>query len=174
MRMHSESLIAHPVDEVFKAYRDRLSEVTAYLPEIREIIVESREQLEGSVKLHNVWVSDKDVPAIAKKFITPDQLRWDDYATWFDEGPRAEWTIKTRAFTEAVSCSGSTSFKAEGDKTRVVLEGNLDIDLKQIPGVPKFMVKSITPQIEKFIVGLIKPNLEKNNVAIGEFLDAQA
>ena len=47
------------------------------------------------------------------------------------------------------------------------------LDVSKVKGVPKFLAKSIGPQVEKFVVALIKPNLEKTNVAIAAFLDAQ-
>lgn len=173
MRMHSESKIAHPVEAVFTAYRDRMAEVAAYLPDIAEINVLDR-KVEGSkVALHNEWVSNTDIPKIAKSFIKPEHLRWDDFATWDETTHSCSWRIATRVMTEAVSCSGTTKLVQDGDGTRVVLEGDLEIDGTALPGVPKFMAKKVAPQVEKFIVNMITPNLEKTNEAIEKFLDAQ-
>lgn len=174
MKIESESLIAHPVEAVFEAYRDRLPEVVPYLDDIREIVVESRREGDGVVTLHNVWSSDKDIPAVASKFIKPEHLSWDDHAQWSVAETRCQWRIEPRAFQDAFRCSGTTTLIPEGDRTRVRLAGELTIDAAKVRGVPKFLAKTVGPQIEKFIVALIKPNLEKTNVAIGQFLDAQA
>jgi hypothetical protein len=174
VRILSESVIAHPVDKVFEAYRDRLPEVAAYLDDIREIVIKEREELDGAVRFHNVWSSDKEIPAVAQKFIKPEALNWDDHAKWFEADKRCEWRIETRAFTEALKCGGGTRLIAEGDKTRVVLDGELTLDVAKIKGVPRFLAKTIGPQVEKFVVALIKPNLEKTNQAIAAFLDAQS
>lgn len=174
VQIQSESVIVHPVARVFEAYRDRLPEVAAYLDDIREIVVHKREEQGDVVVLHNVWASDKEIPAVARRFIKPEHLFWDDHARWHEVDTRCEWTIATRAFSEAFSCSGQTRLVAEGSSTRVVLDGELTIDVAKIGGVPRFLAKTIGPQVEKFIVGLIKPNLERTNDAIAAFLDAQA
>ena len=166
-----QSTIAHPVDAVFEAYRDQLGEVAAYLDDIREIKVLSREEDGDVTRLHNEWASSTEIPAVAAKFLKPEHLLWDDYASW-DAGARScAWEIKTRAFTEAVSCRGGTRLVADGEVTRVILEGDLTVDTTAIKGIPRFLAGRITPQIEKFIVGLVTPNLEKTNAAIGRFLD---
>jgi len=69
--------------------------------------------------------------------------------------------------------AGDLDFVEDGDVTKVVLEGDFEVDVKQIPGVPRLLAGRIAPQIEKFIVQLIQPNLEKTNQAVGTFLDAQ-
>ena len=171
MEIRSESRINHPRDLVFQVYRDRLPEVAAYIPDIREIVVKSREDAGGKVKLHNEWVSDKDIPSYAQKFLKPEYLRWDDFALWHDETSSCDWSIQTRAFTQAVRCSGRNLFVADGNGTRVILSGNLDISLREIPGVPRFLAGSIAPQVEKFIVSLITPNLEQVNRSLQRFID---
>ena len=60
---------------------------------------------------------------------------------------------------------------ADGDATRVVLDGTLTLDASAMVGVPKFLAGRIVPQVEKFIVSLVTPNLEATNAAIGRFLD---
>jgi len=173
MEIRSETRLHHPVQRVFEAYRDRMPEVAAFVPDIREIVVLKREEDGDRVALHNEWVSDRDVPKVASKIIKPEHLRWDDYATWTASDLRCEWVIKMREFTDAVDCKGQTQLYEDGDGTRVVLHGNLQIDLRDVPGVPGFLGKRLAPQIEKFIVSLITPNLERTNAAIGRFLDAQ-
>ena len=58
--------------------------------------------------------------------------------------------------------------------TRVVLAGDLEIDVKSIPGVPRLLAGRLKPQVERFIVSLITPNLEQVNTSLGRFLDDQA
>jgi hypothetical protein len=175
MRIHSVSRIHHPREEVYLTYRDRLSEVAAYLPDIREIVCESRvreEQGEGFLKVHNVWIANRDIPSFARSFLKPEMLRWDDYARWNDDEHLVHWNIGLRVFTDNVTCGGINRFReAEGGGTEVVLEGDLQIELKGIPGVPSFLAKSVAPQVEKFIVGLITPNLTEVNASLESFLD---
>jgi len=174
MRIHSESMIGHPQSEVYEAYRDRLPEIAAYIPDVKEIRVESREDGDGTVKLHNLWIADREIPVFARAFLKPEMLEWDDHARWSDAESIVRWDLKLHVFTDSVTCSGTNTFVSEGDeKTKVVLEGDLDIDLKSIPGVPKLLAKGMKPKVEKFIVSLITPNLEQVNVSLQQFLDDQ-
>lgn len=173
MEIRSETRIHHPREAVFRAYRDRMPEIAAYLPDIKEVIVRERVESGATVRLHNEWVSDRDVPSFAAKILKPEYLRWDDHAAWHEDRFVCEWQIRTRAFTEAVTCNGTNTFVADGDGTRVVLAGKLEIDLREIPGVPRLLAGTIAPQVEKFIVSLIQPNLEQTNRAVERWLDAQ-
>ena len=173
MKFRSESTIAHPREAVFAAYRDRLPEIVKFIDDISGVNVLSRED-EGSItRLHNEWVSDREVPSVAASFIKPEHLRWDDYATWDESNFTCAFDIKTRAFTDAVRCTGRNLFVSDPRGTRVILEGDFDVKDISVPGVPKFMAKRMIPQIEKFIISLIRPNLEKVNHALGAYLDAQ-
>lgn len=174
MEIRSESRIHYPRAQVYAAYRDRLPEIAKFIPDIKEIVLRSREEAGGRVKLHNEWVADREIPSFAKAILKPEHLRWDDFAEWHDEGFYVAWTLKTRAFTDAVRCSGRNTFVEDGaGGTRVLLTGDLQIDLKEIPGVPSFLAGRIAPQVEKFIISLITPNLERVNASIEKFLDAE-
>jgi len=175
MRIHSESLIGHPRQAVYDAYRDRLPEIAEYIPDVKEIVVESRKQGDGVLELHNVWIADREVPVYARPFIKPEMLRWDDYAQWRDADHQVRWRLATRVFTEQVRCAGTNSFEeVEDGSTKVVLEGDLQIDLAKIPGVPRLLAGGLKPKVEQFIVSLITPNLEKVNESLQRFLDDHA
>lgn len=172
MRIHTESLIRHPQQKVYVAYRDRLPEIAAYIPDVKEIRVESRDEMDGGVKLHNVWIADREIPVFARAFLKPEMLCWDDFAEWRDADNQVRWTLKLRVFTDNVKCAGTNTFRKVDDKTTAVtLEGDLDIDLKAIPGVPKMLAGGLKPKVEKFIVSLITPNLERVNESLQQFLD---
>lgn len=173
MKFRTESFIPHPRDKVFEAYRDKLSDVVAYLDDIKAVNVLKRSESGSTVTLHNEWVSDSEVPAVAASFIKPEHLRWDDYATWDADKLTCTFEIKTRVFTDAVRCVGGDIFVEVDGGTKVILEGEFTVDLKGIPGVPKFLAGRIVPQVEKFIIALIQPNLSKVNDAIGAYLSAQ-
>jgi hypothetical protein len=172
MKFRSESTISHPREAVFAAYRDRLPEVVSYLEDISAVNVLQREEAGAVVKLHNEWVSSREIPKIAQSILKPEHLRWDDHAAWDGAAWRCSFEIKTRAFRENVRCTGTNTFLVQGAGTKVVLEGEFSVSLKDVPGVPWMLAGTIVPQIEKFIIALIQPNLEKVNQALGKFLDA--
>ena len=172
MRIHSESVVNHGQSEAYLAYRDHLPEFATYIDDIQKIVVESRQETDGAVKLHNVWFAASEIPTFAKAFLKPEMLRWDDFAEWRDSEMRCHWEIKPRAFTDAVKCSGTNTFVDLGNgTTRVVLEGDLSINLKGIPGVPRMIAGRIGPKVEQFIVSMITPNLKKTNTALGTWMD---
>jgi len=172
MRIHTDTLIHHPLERVYAAYRDELPALAEYIPDIREIVVEKREERDGGVDIHNVWVAEREVPVYARAFLKPEMLRWDDYADWRDQETLVNWRIATRVFTDAVECAGTNSFVAEGEgATRLTLEGDLAIDLRHIPGVPRLLAGGLRPKVEGFIVSLITPNLERVNASLQRYLD---
>ena len=172
MQIHSESRIHHPIDVVYACYRDRLPQIAPYTPDIREIIVRQREELEQGPKIHNVWVADRDIPKVAQGIIRPEMLQWDDYAEWNDKEQHVDWKLHIPAFPEALTCSGRNAFFEDGpNSTRVVLTGDLQINAKKVPGIPRLIAGRIAPKLESFIVMLITPNLEKDNHSLERFLD---
>ena len=129
MRIHSESVIRHPLDRVYDAYRNRLPEVAVYIPDIREIRTHRKSETENGADIHNEWISQAEMPRGINKVIKSEHLRWDDFALWDDVNHWVDWNLKTRVFTESVQCSGRNRFVAEGDYTRVILDGNLEINI---------------------------------------------
>jgi hypothetical protein len=173
MQINASSLIHHPLERVYRAYKDELVQIAAFMPNIKEILVLSREEVPGGAKLHNEWAGKGEIPKVVRGILKPEMVRWDDYAAWDDTNHLCHWEIKTRAFTDNVTCRGINRMTAEGEgATRVTLQGNLDVHLQGIPGVPGFLAKGIAPQVEKFIIALITPNLEQVNQALERYLDA--
>jgi len=171
MKIHSVSMIHHSREAVFRAYRDRLSEICAYIPDVREIAVQSRKDSGSVIELHNVWKAQREVPTALKIALKPESLEWDDYARWDEAAFVCDWEIKTRVFREKVSCKGRNTFTVQGDLTKVHLTGDLEIDMAKVPGVPRILAKRLGPKVEKFIVSLITPNLEQVNKSLEQFLD---
>jgi hypothetical protein len=174
MQIQASSVIPHPRARVFHAFRNELPSVAAFMPNIREIITVAVEDIPGGAKVHNAWIAKGDIPKVAQSIIKPEMLRWDDHAVWDDANTRCTWTLKLRVFTDNVRCSGQTILTEEGAGTRVTLTGSLDLDLRNIPGVPRFLAGTIGPQVEKFVVALVTPNLEQMTSALSRYLDSQA
>ena len=174
MEINAVSHIHHAREKVYLAYRDELPSIAHFVNNVQAVNVLSRKDRPGGVTLHNEWVGKGEVPRVAQGIIKPEMLRWDDYAEWDDARSLVEWTIKIRVFSENFKCSGVNRFVEEGPgRTRVNLTGNLELSLKDIPGVPRILAGTIAPQVEKFIVALIKPNLEQTNEAVGKYLDSK-
>ena len=170
MKIRSESRIRFPLAQVYATYRDRLPEVAAYIPDIREIEVVRREERDQGPFILNIWKAENRIPSMAQKVVKPEMLQWEDHADWDDVRTHVDWRLRIPAFEEQVRCSGRNAFFADGDGTRVVLDGELDIDIKRIPGVPRLLAGRLKPQIEQFIVKLVQPNLERVNSSLERFM----
>lgn len=173
MQINSSSVIPQSRDRVFRAYRDEMSEVARFMPNIQQINVVKRELVDPGVKLHNEWIGKGEIPRPVQGIVKPDMLRWDDFAIWDNGAWACQWEIKLRVFTDAVKCHGKTRFIEESaGSTRVILAGTLDINLRDIPGVPRMLAGTVGPLVEKFIVALITPNLEQVNTSLAQYLNA--
>ena len=60
MRFTDQVVLTHPLEVVFQAFRDRLTELVPYLPAIESIETVEREDLgPGRVRLANVWQGNR-------------------------------------------------------------------------------------------------------------------
>ena len=171
MRIESDSVIKYPLELTYRTYRDELPEFVDYLPNVRAIRVESRDETEGVVALVNVWEGGGDIPAAVRTLLREDMLTWTDYATWKEAEHLCEWNIKTHAFEEAVRCSGTNRFIAiDEGRTRMELRGDLSIDLKKVRGVPSFLAGSLGRTVEQFLVKQITTNLTSVSAGLSSYL----
>ncbi len=171
MKIHSESRLRHPLDLVYRTYRDRMPEIAAYMPDIERIEVRSRTDGPRGPQLVNIWRAKNNIPKVAQGVVKPEWLYWEDHAQWDDTNTWVDWTLVVPTFREGVRCSGRNQFFADGAGTRVLLTGELTIKIKDVPGVPSLLAGRIAPMVEEFIVKLVTPNLEKVNHSLGQFLD---
>ncbi len=172
MQINASSVIHHPRELVYRAYRDELPKVAPFMDNIKEIVVKKREERPDGVKLHNEWIGKGEIPRAVQGILKPEMVRWDDFADWDDTSWSCSWNLRIRVFTENFRCAGTNRFEEVGpNATRVNLNGTLDISLKDIPGVPRILAGPIAPQVEKFIIAMIRPNLEQVNAALGRYLD---
>lgn len=175
MRIEADAIIPYPREVVFRAYRDELPQVAAFIPNVRSIEVRSRTEEGDAVKLHNVWHGGGDIPAAMRTIVDEKVLSWDDFATWDRTKFAGEWTIATHAFTDAVACSGVTRILPVGEqKSRVELTGEFRIDLRKVAGVPALLAGSIGKTVEGFLARQITANLGATTEALSRYLAAKS
>ncbi len=174
MRIRSSSVINHPLDRVWRAYRNELPSIAQTIPDIREVKEIERTDRENGVEVHCLWVSSAALPPLVDRVIKPEHLQWDDFGTWNDEEHHVDWRIKTKVFTERISCGGRNVFESAGEgKTRLTINGELNIDFDRLPGMPRMISKRVGPRLEKFFVSMITPNLERVTEHLTRYLDRQ-
>ena len=174
MELRADAKFAFPRAVVFAAYRDHLTDLLPYLPNVRKIEQASREEpAPGVVKLLNVWHGGGDIPGVARAFVSEKMLTWDDSATWSEAEFTCEWVIKTHAFSEAVSCRGGNRFIERDGTTVLEIRGNIAIDAKKIPGVPGLLAGKVGKAVEDLLVSKIQPNLVSTAAGLGKFLESR-
>lgn len=174
MELRVDTVLTHPLDAVYAAYRDRLPDLVEYLPNVESIQVAEMRREGSRLHLVNDWKAVAEIPAVAERFVRPDMLRWRDIAEWHDDDHSVRWRFEMAFLREAIRVEGLNHFVAEGpDRTRLSIRGILELDGTRIPGLPSFIGKRVAPQVERFVVNLVQPNLVRTAEGVQRFLDDQ-
>jgi hypothetical protein len=183
MEISADATLPFPRAIVFAAYRDDLTKLLEYLPNVRSIEVKSRKESPGPrgadgvpvlhVELVNIWHGGGEIPAAARAVLSEAMLSWTDYATWTEENWTCAWRSETHAFTEAVKSVGTNQFVEVDGGTRIQIRGVLEIDAKKIKGVPGFLAGKVGSAVESFLASRIKPNLIEVTEGLHKYLAAQ-
>lgn len=172
-----EDEVKYGREEVFTTFRDKLTELIPYLPDVKTIEVKERDEVsEDTLKVVNLWKAEpSEVPRAAQPFIKPEMLQWTDYATWHNDTWSCDWEMEVGFLSEAVTCKGTTLYTENGEgKTKVAITGELTVDARKIPGIPRLVAGKVGGVIESFVVRLITPNLTQVNRGLEEYLKADA
>lgn len=167
--------VAYPRQQVFETFREDLEHLIPYLPDIESIEQQSYEQIdERRVKVVRIWKArDEDVPKMARKFIKPEMLQWTDTAIWDQDAWTCDWSMEVGFLSEAISASGTNRYIERDGKTRIEIGGELKVDARHIPGVPRLLSGKLGAAVEKFVVKLITPNLTDVNRGLEKYLADQ-
>lgn len=174
MEIKTDVTLPFPRERVFATYRDRLPELLAYLPNIRGLDIEKREERDGATYLVNAWKGGGEIPSVARSFLSESMLAWTDHATWKPADFLCEWRTEVHAFPGALQSAGFNRFvELPGGQTRIEFRGTLTCDASKVPGVPKLLARSINGTVEKLFVGKIGENLAAVGQGIGKLLEKE-
>jgi hypothetical protein len=167
--------VAYPRELVFTTFREDLEKLDDYLPDIESITTKSREDIdEDTTKIVRVWKArDEDIPKLASKFIKPEMLQWTDYATWHEDEWTCDWEMEVGFLTDAITAKGTNRYIDKGDKVEIIIDGTLEVDARQIPGVPGMLAGKVGKAVEAFVVKMITPNLKEVNRGVERYLATQ-
>lgn len=171
MEIKTDVTLVFPRPRVFTTYRDRLTELLEFLPNIRGMTIEQREEKPGVVHLINAWKGGGEIPSVARSFLSESMLAWTDHASWKEAEFLCEWRTDVHAFPGALLSSGENRFvELPGGQTRIEFRGQLTCDASKVPGVPRLLAKGLNGTIEKIFVGKIGENLVSVGQGIGKLL----
>ena len=155
MKMDVDSRIPFPREAVYRTYRDAMVSLVPYLPNVKSIEVVERKDEGGKISLKNRWWAKTEIPKAAQGIVKPDMLSWFDYATWDEATFSNVWKLEVTAMPGVVECSGANKFIEDGPNACILqLRGDLNLNLKNVPGVTRLLAGTIGPTIEKFVVGI--------------------
>ncbi|HEX4136320.1 MAG TPA: SRPBCC family protein [Bryobacteraceae bacterium] len=170
---HTLEIVKAPLDEVWRAIRDRLDELVPHLDDVQSVVVEHREELpDGSVRLINLWRGKANIPAVLNSVIKPELLAWTDRAVWNLSTRECAWQIEMHFDRERTKCRGVTKFEPAigGKGTRVTFSGEFAMNAKGMRGVPAFLESTVEAGVEAFVTSLIPRNFRKLVQAAGNVL----
>lgn len=173
-KFKSVTIVKQPKALVWKAMRDRLPETVPFLDNVAAITQVRREELaDGSVQLINLWKADVKIPGAIQSIIDPSNLSWLDRAEWFEASNRCQWRIEPQFFTDHIRCAGNTHFEPAlgGRGTRITFEGELEITVSNIAGLPTFMQVAVSNAMESLVTSLVPKNFRKITDALSLLLE---
>jgi len=157
-------IVKAPVEEMWRAIRDRLDELVPHLDDIRSVTVEHREELpDGTVNLVNLWRAKANIPAVLNAVIKPEYLAWTDRASWKQATRECAWQIELHFHRERTRCHGMTKLEPAlgGKGTRVTFAGEFSMNAKGMKGVPSMLESTVEKGVEAFVTSLIPGNFRK-------------
>jgi len=176
MKFDVRDTLDHPRQLVWDTYRDELPDLAGYLPNIDRIENLSRDEGDGDVvKLENEWHAKGDIPSVAKRFIKPEMLRWQEEVVWDQGRWICSWKIKPAFFTQHINVEGHSTYTEVGvGRCDLRIEGVIEVDVRGVRGVPRLLAGTVNKAVEKLVAKLILPNMRRLNKSLGTYLSEKA
>jgi hypothetical protein len=174
MLINASVFVPFPPALVYSTYRDCLSEIVKQMPSVKQVLLKSRQEVNGTVQQVYEWHGKSEIPGMLKAFLSEDLLTWTDFATWREADQVTDWQIRPQAFQEAVTWAGTDRYLAEGKGTRIESRGELSIDPKRLQGVPGFLTGQVSRLAEEMLVKQSEPNFVAMSQHVKAYLERQA
>lgn len=172
MNIECDAGISFPRPLVFETYRDHLLDLIPYLPNVRDIELKSRREVQGQLFCINHWHGGGEIPAIARGILSKEMLSWTEHNIWDPATYTLVWRIETHAFTKAVTCAGENRFLETDGGTVVANRGQLKINPQHLEGVPEILRGQVAGVVETFLSQKIGPNLLEMSQGVQQYLEA--
>ncbi len=174
MKIQVSEALPLSADDAFHLIRDEMPNLVPYLYDIETIEVVERRDEGEVVHIVNRWKGDlSKVPGAARKFIKPELLTWKDTARWTTADRLASWKLEPSIGGRVFECVGTTQLLPDGETSRLEMKIELNIYPENVPGLPRFLAKTVRKQIEGVIAKQITPNLRNLAESIRRYVAAQ-
>jgi hypothetical protein len=166
-----------PVEQIWVAVQDRMSEMASLLDDVERITVVSRDALaDGRVRLVNEWRAKPRLPISIESITGTDAFIWLDHAEWNKHDHRCHWRIEPQFFPGRIHCHGVTHYESAlgGRGSRITFEGELDLEAGALSGAGAFLERTVAPIVESVVTAMIPKNFRKIIEAAGRLVDQQS
>ena len=174
MRFEVSDPIPFEAEEAYLLLRDEMSDLVPFMEDTESIIVESRQEEEGQVKITNRWqASMHKIPSALRAFVKPEMLSWHDHVVWTDHDRTGRWKLETIGSEKLFSCHGETSIVVDAGQTQLKIALEFEVYPEKVPGIPKFLARKIGGQVEKLIGEILSSNMRQMAESMSNYAKSQ-
>lgn len=171
MQLNASVYLPFPRPLVYATYRDELLKLVAQMPNVKKVVLKSRQEQDHVVQQVFEWHGKSDIPVMLRSFVSEDLLTWTDQATWKGAEYQTQWQIQPHAFREAIVWAGRDAYLEEGEGTRLESKGTLTIDPNKLKGVPGFMAGQVGRIAEEMLAKQAEPNFVEMAKCVQAYLE---
>ena len=175
MKLEHSDIIKAPPDKVFSIVRDKLPDLASYLCSVAKVEQVCRESInEYQERIVSNWFANIRLPALLGKFTGESLLAWKDTAIWDDKKKEVTYTLESFFINDLFDARGRNYFEcSEGGQTKLIVTCEVYIYPEKIPGIPRLIMKRITPAIEKIVEKMLRPNITSLGRGLRVYLQEQ-
>ena len=109
--------------------------------------LERKDHEDGRIAVKMEMCAHGQIPKAAQHVVKPEMLTWQEISMWDPSTKRYNFQIKTKFFTNKVSCRGYWGYREQGpDKTVQFCVGVLEIKIPLIGGI---IERAVWPALKK-------------------------
>ncbi len=132
MHFEIEQLVGASPDVVLATYADpEFYASMAAVPELglRQVLEHTGPDDEGQVEVAVRLAFTGNVSGAARKFVDPDKLTWVTRTTVRPAQHDMPFVMEPDHYEDRLTCSGTYRFEADGEGTKMVVSGDLEVHL---------------------------------------------
>jgi hypothetical protein len=96
MLINATVFVPFPLALVYSTYRDCLPELVKPMSSVKQVLLKSRQEVNGAMQQAYEWHGKSEIPGMLKAFLSEDLLVWTDFATWKESEHVTNWQIRAK------------------------------------------------------------------------------
>ena len=163
-----------PPRELIERTMYRFDEYVKFAPNVTRVDVLSREKLpDGREKIVARVFARGWLPPAARSWFKQEDMNWKENYTIDFEKFEVDFNIETPMFAEYIECRGKNRLREKPGGCELVMDGEMNIGLFPIKGVPPAVVRGVINVVEPFIGKLVNLNMKNYFTNIRKVLEKE-